>query len=126
VMDPLRIAARAVFAYIVLLVLVRLSGKHRVTQANPFDFSLSLILGDLVDDPIWGEVDMSLLFRRRRHVDPRPWRLGSAPLPTRRAATRVESDDDASAMDAGVVGWHGRRGGPRNRSSRPSPVEQGR
>lgn len=58
-MDPLRIVERVVFAYVVLLVLVRLSGKHLVKHASPFDFTLSLILGDMVDDVLWGDVNAS-------------------------------------------------------------------
>jgi uncharacterized membrane protein YcaP (DUF421 family) len=55
-MDPLRILTRVVFAYIVLLVLMRLSGKRAVRQSNAFDFTLALILGDLIDDVVWAEV----------------------------------------------------------------------
>ena len=55
-MDPLRIVIRVVFAYVVLLVLVRLSGKRAVKQSNAFDFALALILGDLIDDVVWAEV----------------------------------------------------------------------
>ena len=55
-MDPLRILTRVVFAYIVLLVLMRLSGKRAVRQSNAFDFTLALILGDLIDDAVWAEV----------------------------------------------------------------------
>lgn len=59
-MDPLRIAARVVFAYAVLMVMVRISGKRMVRHASPFDFTLSLILGDMVDDLLWAEVDASV------------------------------------------------------------------
>ena len=59
-MDPLRIAARVVFAYVVLMVMVRVSGKRLVRHASPFDFTLSLILGDMVDDLLWAEVDASV------------------------------------------------------------------
>ena len=59
-MDPLRIAARALFAYVMLLVLMRVSGKRTVRHASPFDFTLSLILGDMVDDLLWAEVDTSV------------------------------------------------------------------
>jgi uncharacterized membrane protein YcaP (DUF421 family) len=55
-MDPLRILIRVVFAYAVLLVLIRLSGKRAVKQSNAFDFTLALILGDLIDDVVWAEV----------------------------------------------------------------------
>jgi uncharacterized membrane protein YcaP (DUF421 family) len=55
--DPLRILIRVVFAYVLLLVLMRLSGKRTVKQANPFDFTIALIVGDLVDDVVWAEVN---------------------------------------------------------------------
>ena len=59
-MDLLHILARVVFAYVMLLVMVRVSGKRTVRHASPFDFTLSLILGDMVDDVLWGEVDASI------------------------------------------------------------------
>ena len=59
-LDPLRIVVRVVFTYVLLLVLIRLSGKHSVKQSSPFDFTLTMILGDMVDDAIWGEVHLSL------------------------------------------------------------------
>ena len=55
-MDPLRILVRVLFAYVVLLLFVRLSGKGSVRQGSPFDFTIALILGDLVDDLLWAEV----------------------------------------------------------------------
>jgi len=58
-MDPLRIALRVAIAYLVLLVLVRISGKRTVKQGTPFDFTVALILGDMFDDVIWAEVAMS-------------------------------------------------------------------
>lgn len=58
-MDPLRIAIRAVFAYIVLLVIVRTSGKRTVKQGSPFDFTVALVLGDIFDDAVWAEVAVS-------------------------------------------------------------------
>lgn len=58
-MDPLRIATRAAFAYIVLLVLIRLTGKRTVAHSSPFDFTVALIVGDLVDDAVWAEVAIS-------------------------------------------------------------------
>jgi uncharacterized membrane protein YcaP (DUF421 family) len=51
-----RIAARALFAYLVLLGLLRASGKRTVAQGTPFDFVLALVLGDMVDDLLWAEV----------------------------------------------------------------------
>ena len=58
-MDPIRILVRVVFAYVMLLALVRVSGKRTVRQGSPFDFAVALILGDMVDDAIWAEVALS-------------------------------------------------------------------
>jgi uncharacterized membrane protein YcaP (DUF421 family) len=55
--DPLRIAVRAVLAYVFLLVLVRVSGKGTVVQGSAFDFTVALIVGDMVDDLLWAEVN---------------------------------------------------------------------
>jgi uncharacterized membrane protein YcaP (DUF421 family) len=55
-MDPLRIAVRAVFAYVFLLVMVRLSGKQTVAHGTTLDFVLALVFGDMVDDVVWAEV----------------------------------------------------------------------
>ena len=55
-MDPLRIAMRALFAYVLLLVLVRISGKRTVTQGSPFDLAVALILGELVDNLLMAQV----------------------------------------------------------------------
>jgi uncharacterized membrane protein YcaP (DUF421 family) len=59
-MDPLRIIVRVGFAYALLLVLVRLSGKRTVRQGSPFDFTVALLAGDLVDDLIWAEVGAAM------------------------------------------------------------------
>ena len=59
-MDPLRIAARVVFAYVVLMIMVRVSGKRLIRHASPYDFTLTLVLGDMVDDLLWAEVDASV------------------------------------------------------------------
>jgi uncharacterized membrane protein YcaP (DUF421 family) len=58
-MDPLRIVVRIVFGWIVLQALVRISGKRTVSQGTPFDFTLALILGDMMDDLMWAEVAAS-------------------------------------------------------------------
>lgn len=58
-MDLGRIAVRALIAYVYLLVMTRASGKRVVSQATPFDLLVSLILGDLIDDALWGEVTMA-------------------------------------------------------------------
>jgi uncharacterized membrane protein YcaP (DUF421 family) len=51
----LHVAVRGVFAYLVLLALVRASGKRTVAQGTALDFVLALILGDMVDDMLWGD-----------------------------------------------------------------------
>jgi uncharacterized membrane protein YcaP (DUF421 family) len=58
-MDPLRIVARVAVAFVVLLLFVRLSGKRTVRQGNAFDFTVSLIIGDMIDDMLWAEVNVA-------------------------------------------------------------------
>ena len=55
-MDPLRIAVRVVVAYALLLALARLSGLRTVKHVSAFDFTIALIVGDMVDDLLWAEV----------------------------------------------------------------------
>jgi uncharacterized membrane protein YcaP (DUF421 family) len=50
---------RAAFAYLVLLTLLRLSHKRAVAEATPFDFVLTLILGDMVDDVLGAKVGLA-------------------------------------------------------------------
>lgn len=59
-LDPLSIAVRIVFTYGFLLALIRFSGKHTVRQSSAFDFTLTLVLGDMIDDAVWREVHISL------------------------------------------------------------------
>jgi uncharacterized membrane protein YcaP (DUF421 family) len=58
-MELHRIAIRALFAYFILLGLIRVSGKRTLAQATPFDFVLTLILGDMIDDALWAEVPLA-------------------------------------------------------------------
>lgn len=58
-MELERIAIRALFVYVILLGLIRVSGKRTLAQATPFDFVLTLILGDLIDDALWAEVSLA-------------------------------------------------------------------
>ena len=58
-MNPLDIAVRAIFVFVFLLLLVRLSGKRTIKQGTVFDFVLALVFGDLVDDVILGEAAVS-------------------------------------------------------------------
>ena len=55
-MELHRIAIRVLFAYVVLLALLRASGKRTVAEGTPFAFVLALVLGDMVDDLMWAEV----------------------------------------------------------------------
>ena len=55
-MELHKIAVRALFAYVVLLALMRVSGKRLVSEAGARDFVLALIIGDLIDDLLWAEV----------------------------------------------------------------------
>ena len=57
-MHPLRVAVRAIVAFLYLCVTTRVSGKRVVNQATPFDFIVALIIGDLIDDALWAEVSM--------------------------------------------------------------------
>lgn len=50
------VLVRAVFSYLVLLALLRVSHKRAVAEATPFDFVLTLVLGDTIDDVVLGEV----------------------------------------------------------------------
>lgn len=58
-MELWRIAVRALAAYVYLLVMTRASGKSTISQATPFDFVVSLILGDVIDDALWAEVSLA-------------------------------------------------------------------
>lgn len=58
-MDPIKIAIRAAFAYVFLLLMVRLSGKTAVAHGSSTDFVLAMIFGDMVDDLVWAEVATS-------------------------------------------------------------------
>jgi uncharacterized membrane protein YcaP (DUF421 family) len=53
------IAVRAVLAYAYLLLMTRVSGKRTIGQATPIDLVVALIIGDLIDDALWGEVSVS-------------------------------------------------------------------
>jgi uncharacterized membrane protein YcaP (DUF421 family) len=55
-MELHKIAVRVLFAYVILLALMRFSGKRVVSEAGARDFVVALIIGDLIDDLMWGEV----------------------------------------------------------------------
>lgn len=58
-MEIHRIALQAMAVYLFLLALLRLSGKRTVAEGTPFSLVLALILGDMVDDAIWGEASLA-------------------------------------------------------------------
>ncbi len=58
-MELQKIAVRAAATFLILLLLLRLSGKRTISQGSMLDFVIALILGDLMDDAIWAEVPMS-------------------------------------------------------------------
>ena len=51
-------ALRATVIYVFLLVVLRLLGKRAVRHATAFDFMIALILGEVVDEPIYGDVPL--------------------------------------------------------------------
>jgi uncharacterized membrane protein YcaP (DUF421 family) len=54
-----KILLRIVFAYIFLVVMMRLAGKRPVAQGSTFDLVVALIIGDMFDDMFWAEVPAS-------------------------------------------------------------------
>ncbi|MGH7392596.1 MAG: DUF421 domain-containing protein [Candidatus Rokuibacteriota bacterium] len=56
--ELLMTAGRATVIYVVLLVVLRLLGKRTVGTSTAFDFMVALILGEVVDEPIYGHVPM--------------------------------------------------------------------
>lgn len=60
-MDPhelLQIAARATIVYFLTLLAVRLLGKREIGNFTAFDLIVSLIIGESVDEAIYGDVTM--------------------------------------------------------------------
>lgn len=55
-MELHHLGLRTLLGYLVLLGLLRASGKRTIEQGTPFDFVLALVLGDMVDDLLWAEV----------------------------------------------------------------------
>lgn len=58
-MDIGRIAVRALVAYVYLLFMTRAGGKRLLSEATPFDFVVSIIIGDLIDDALWAEASIA-------------------------------------------------------------------
>ncbi len=51
-------ALRATVIYVFLLVVVRLLGKRAIGHSTAFDFMVALLLGEVVDEPIYGDVPL--------------------------------------------------------------------
>jgi uncharacterized membrane protein YcaP (DUF421 family) len=61
-MDPRDLAltaARAVVVYAAMLAVIRLSGKRTIGSFSAFDFLVALMLGEVVDEIIFGSVSMA-------------------------------------------------------------------
>jgi uncharacterized membrane protein YcaP (DUF421 family) len=59
-MDPhelLLTAARAAAVYAIMLIVLRLSGKRAIGNFSAFDLLVALMLGEVVDEIIYGDVD---------------------------------------------------------------------
>jgi uncharacterized membrane protein YcaP (DUF421 family) len=57
-MRLLRIGVLALVAYLLLLVLLRISGKRLLSEATGMQFVLAIIIGDLSGDAVLGEVPL--------------------------------------------------------------------
>jgi uncharacterized membrane protein YcaP (DUF421 family) len=60
-MDPRDLAltaARAVLVYVVFLTIIRFSGKRTIGSFSAFDFLVALMLGEVVDEIIYGSVSL--------------------------------------------------------------------
>jgi uncharacterized membrane protein YcaP (DUF421 family) len=61
-MDPRDLAltaARAVLVYVVFLAIIRFGGKRTIGAFSAFDFLVALMLGEVVDEIIYGSVSLS-------------------------------------------------------------------
>ncbi len=58
-MDPARIAVRAVFAYLFVLALARISGHRTIKQVDVPSFVIAVVIGDMFDDLLWSEIAAS-------------------------------------------------------------------
>ncbi|MGQ0712994.1 MAG: DUF421 domain-containing protein [Gemmatimonadaceae bacterium] len=52
-------AARAVAVYVVMLAVIRVSGKRTIGNFSAFDFLVALMLGEVVDELIYGDVSLA-------------------------------------------------------------------
>lgn len=59
VQDLAMTAGRAVIVYVFTLVLVRLLGKREIGSLGAFDFLVALMIGEMVDEPIFGSTTLT-------------------------------------------------------------------
>jgi len=52
------VAIRTVAVYLVILAVVRLMGKREIGNLGAFDFLVALMIGEIVDEAIYGDVSM--------------------------------------------------------------------
>lgn len=57
--DLAGIAVRTSVIYLYVLALMRFAGKRTVGDLSPWDFLVALIIGDMFDDVMWGEVPLA-------------------------------------------------------------------
>ena len=55
-MELWRIAARALFAYVFALAVMRIAGKRTVCHGDISSFVVVIVIGDMFDDLLWAEV----------------------------------------------------------------------
>ena len=61
-MEPsqlLMTAARTLAVYLMVLVLLRITGKREIGNFSPFDLLVALMLGEIVDEAIYGDVSFA-------------------------------------------------------------------
>lgn len=58
-MSPLHIVVRTLIAYLFLLAMLRVSGKRLVAEATGMQLVLAILIGDLVDDAMFGAVPLA-------------------------------------------------------------------
>jgi uncharacterized membrane protein YcaP (DUF421 family) len=50
---------RVIFGYVWVLILVRISGRRTIRQADVTSFVLIIVAGDMFDDLLWAEVSVA-------------------------------------------------------------------
>ena len=58
-MSLLGVAVHALVAYAFLLLLIRVSGKRLLSEATGMEFVLAIMIGDLVDDAVFGQARLT-------------------------------------------------------------------